>query len=272
MSNDPKAERWQKIKELFHAALELEANERRAFLDQTCKGDSEMRSEIESLIAAHHQPDSLIDKPAFEAAANLLAADLPALASGRTIGAYKITRQIGRGGMGEVYLAQDSRLGRRVALKMLPAHFTSDEDRLRRFQQEARAASALNHPNIITIHEVGQIDEAHFIATEFVEGCTLRSAIESGAIKTRDALDVVIQVASALRAAHEAGIIHRDIKPENIMIRPDGYVKVVDFGLAKLSEQKISIEGPVQAKLRVRVSPGLFISWPGRQGPGARLP
>ncbi len=259
MANDLTAERWQKIKELFHAALERNPAERAAFLDEACKGDDDVRGEVESLIAAHHQPDSFIDKPAFEVAAALLAADLPAVAVGRTIGAYKVTRQIGHGGMGEVYLAQDTRLGRRVALKMLPSRFTSDKDRLRRFQQEARAASGLNHPNIITIHEVGQIDEAHFIATEFVEGHTLRSAIESGAVKIEDAIDIAIQVASALRAAHEAGIVHRDIKPENIMIRPDGYVKVVDFGLAKLSERKAVTDDTGASFLAVDTNPGIVM-------------
>ena len=259
MANDLTAERLQKIKELFHATLERNPAERAAFLDVTCEGDDEMRSEIESLLATHYQPDSLIDKTAFEVAADLLTADSPAVAVGRTIGAYKITRQIGRGGMGEVYLAQDTRLGRRVALKMLPARFTSDKERLRRFQQEARAASALNHPNIITIHEVGQIDEAHFIATEFVEGHTLRSALERGAVKTLDALDIAIQVASALRAAHEAGIVHRDIKPENIMIRPDGYVKVVDFGLAKLSEPKTATDDTGASFTAVDTNPGVVM-------------
>jgi serine/threonine protein kinase len=140
--------------------------------------------------------------------------------------------------MGEVHLTEDSRLGRKVALKLLPAQFTDHKDRLRRFEQEARAASALNHPNIITIYEIGQIDATHFIAAEFVEGQTLRRLMNSGLMKLRDALDVAIQVAGALAAAHQAGITHRDIKPENIMVRPDGLVKVLDFGLAKLTQER----------------------------------
>jgi eukaryotic-like serine/threonine-protein kinase len=230
-------ERWIQIKQVFYDALEREPGDRSSFLDGACRGDDEMRREVESLLNAHELPDSLIDKPAFEVAADFLATREFTAAIGRVIGPYKILQQIGRGGMGEVYLAQDTRLGRRVALKLLPSRFTSDDDRLRRFKQEARAASSLNHPNIITIHEVGQADDVHFIATEFVEGATLRSSIESGGMRLYEALEIVIQVASALRAAHEAGIVHRDIKPENIMLRPDGYVKVVDFGLAKLSER-----------------------------------
>ena len=150
---------------------------------------------------------------------------------------YRIIKKLGAGGMGEVYLAEDTTLGRRVALKFLPPEHTQDEQRLRRFKQEAKSASALNHPNIFTVHEVGQADGYHFIATEFIEGETLRTALRrTGSMKTDEALDVAAQVASALVAAHEAGIVHRDIKPENIMLRPDGYVKVLDFGLAKLTE------------------------------------
>jgi eukaryotic-like serine/threonine-protein kinase len=149
---------------------------------------------------------------------------------------YRIISKIGAGGMGEIYLAEDTKLDRKVALKLLPEQFTSDESRLRRFVQEAKAASSLNHPNIITIHEIGQSDGAHFIATELIDGLTLRQQLASGPMRLPAALDVAIQVASALTAAHLAGIIHRDIKPENIMLRRDGYVKVLDFGLAKLSE------------------------------------
>jgi eukaryotic-like serine/threonine-protein kinase len=150
---------------------------------------------------------------------------------------YRIISRLGAGGMGEVYLAEDTRLGRRVALKLLPAQFIKDDDRLRRFEQEARASSALNHPNIITIHEVGVEDGTHFIATEFIEGETLRQRLKRGPLSLSEALDVAVQVAGALAAAHQVGIVHRDIKPENIMLRPDGYVKVLDFGIVKLTEE-----------------------------------
>ncbi|MDQ3012878.1 MAG: protein kinase [Acidobacteriota bacterium] len=164
-----------------------------------------------------------------------------AIASGVRFNQYIILSQIGSGGMGEIYLAQDTRLGRRVALKLLPGQFTSDAERVHRFEQEARAASALNHPNIITIHEIGhaqtETGAAHFIAAEFVEGQTINQRLALGRIKLIDALDIAIQVANALTAAHAAGIVHRDIKPENIMLRPDGYIKVLDFGLAKLTEK-----------------------------------
>lgn|GEM_PF-4554152 len=160
--------------------------------------------------------------------------------AGQRIGQYEIISPLGKGGMGEVYLAQDHKLGRKVALKFLPLSFTKDADRLRRFEREARAASALNHPNILTIHEIGEIDGHRFIATEFIDGETLRQKIAAGPLKVNEALQIVEQIASALADAHAAGIIHRDIKPENIMLRRDGIVKVLDFGLAKLAEPKES--------------------------------
>jgi TolB-like protein/pimeloyl-ACP methyl ester carboxylesterase/Tfp pilus assembly protein PilF/predicted Ser/Thr protein kinase len=162
---------------------------------------------------------------------------MPKLLSPNTsLSHYRIINQLGAGGMGEVYLAEDTRLERKVALKLLPAEFTKDPERVRRFEQEARAASALNHPNIITIYDIGQADGVHFIATEFIEGQTLRQRLASGRMMVGEALTAALQVAEALQAAHAAGIIHRDIKPENLMLRPDGYVKVLDFGLAKLTE------------------------------------
>jgi serine/threonine protein kinase len=160
--------------------------------------------------------------------------------AGQRIGQYEIISMLGKGGMGEVYLAQDHKLGRKVALKFLPLSLTKDADRLRRFEREARAASALNHPNILTIHEVGEADGHKFIATEFIDGETLRQKIATGPLKVNEALHIVEQIASALAVAHAAGIIHRDIKPENIMLRRDGIVKVLDFGLAKLAEPKES--------------------------------
>ena len=155
----------------------------------------------------------------------------------QTISHYRILDKLGSGGMGEVYLAEDTRLGRKLALKILPAEFTRDPDRVARFEQEARAASALNHPNIITIYEVGVHEGAHFIATEFIEGRTLRHSLPPAGMPLGEVLEITIQIASALEAAHRIGITHRDIKPENVMIRPDGYVKVLDFGLAKLTEK-----------------------------------
>src|SRR5262245_3836135 len=154
-----------------------------------------------------------------------------------TLSHYRILSKLGAGGMGEVYLAEDTRLDRQVALKVLPEVFAGDAERMRRFVQEAKSASALNHPNIITIHEIGETDKNHFIATEYIEGETLRHHLQHARMKLREVVDIVVQVASALAAAHTAGIIHRDLKPENVMLRPDGIVKVLDFGLAKLSEK-----------------------------------
>jgi serine/threonine protein kinase/predicted Zn-dependent protease len=165
------------------------------------------------------------------------------LTSGSKLGQYQIDSRLGAGGMGEVWLAEDTRLERKVALKLLPPEFTTDADRLRRFVQEAKAASALNHPNIITIHEIGVAQDAHYIATEFIDGQTLRARLQTGALPLAEALDVATQIASALSAAHEAGIIHRDIKPENVMVRRDGIVKVLDFGLAKLTEERDGATG-----------------------------
>ena len=185
-----------------------------------------------------------------------------AIASGVRFNQYVILSQIGSGGMGEIYLAQDTRLGRRVALKLLLTQFTADEERVHRFEQEARAASALNHPNIITIFEIGHDNQTHFIATEFVEGQTINQRLKLGKIELVDALDVAIQAANALVAAHAAGIVHRDIKPENVMLRPDGYVKVLDFGLAKLTEQfdsEDSIDPEATTKPLRDTSPGVIM-------------
>jgi serine/threonine protein kinase/Tol biopolymer transport system component len=177
--------------------------------------------------------------------------------TGKRLGRYEIRSPLGKGGMGEVYLAQDTTLRRPVALKLLPAKFTEDTDRLQRFELEACAASALNHPNIITIHEIGQEDSVHFMATEFVEGETLRLRLHRTQLKLSEALDIAAQTAAALSAAHAAGIVHRDIKPENIMVRPDGYIKILDFGLAKLTERPNEVfdsQAPTMA--RVATDPG----------------
>ena len=178
------------------------------------------------------------------------------LASGTRLGPYEILAAIGAGGMGEVYLARDTRLERNVAIKLLPAEFTTNAVRVRRFEREAKAASALNHPNIITIYEIGKADRSHYIAAEYIEGATLRQHTAGRRMSLRETLDVAIQIASALSAAHKAGIIHRDIKPDNVMLRPDGYVKVVDFGLVKLAEKEMLAVGSETSTLQNTTEPG----------------
>src|SRR5215475_4073540 len=231
-----KSERWRQIESLYYAALERDATERADFFIEACAGDDELRREVESLLAVHEQAEGFMAAPALEIVAQEIAEDLGQTMSGRMISYYQVLSLLGVGGMGEVYLAEDTRLGRKVALKLLPQRFTQDRERALRFQQEARAASALNHPNILTIYEIGEFEGGHFIATEFIDGQALRTLMIAQ-IKLRVALDVATQVASALAAAHEAGIVHRDIKPENIMARRDGYVKILGFVLAKLTER-----------------------------------
>jgi eukaryotic-like serine/threonine-protein kinase len=229
-------ERYRQIGELYHAALEADAAERAALLERACSGDEELRREVESLINSHEQAADFIAEPALAVASELLAESEAAALTGRTIARYRVLSLIGTGGMGQVYLAEDTELVRRVALKFLPEYFTHNKDQVQRFRQEARAASALNHPNILTVYEVGQVDDTEFIATEYVEGETLRARLSRAPFDMREALDVASQIADALVAAHAGGIVHRDIKPENVMLRTDGYVKVLDFGLAKLTE------------------------------------
>ena len=229
-------ERWQQIKTLLDSALERDLHEQTAFLDEACAGDTALRAEVEALIESYARAANFIEVPAYEVMAGSLTES--ALVPGGEIGPYQIISRLESGGMGDIYLASDTRLGRKVVLKALPTHFTRDLERVHRFQLEARAASSLNHPNIITIYDIGQLDQLHYIAIEFIDGETLRKRIRSGPLKIAEALEVATFVAAALFAAHEAGIVHRDIKPENIMLRADGVVKVLDFGLAKLAESK----------------------------------
>jgi len=251
-------ERYQQIDRIFQAALALDPQRRRAYLEEACGADQKLRDEVKSLITSDEEGLSFIDEPAFTMAARVLASDEPAFAAGTHIDRYKVISLLGSGGMGEVYLAHDERLERKIALKLLPAHFTTNQKRMWRFQQEARMASALNHPNIITIHEIGQVENRSFIATEFVDGETLRQRMKRGALGLPESLEIVIQICGALAAAHHAGIVHRDIKPENIMLRHDGYVKVLDFGLAKLTEER---QQPTLGDLsdRVDISSGLLL-------------
>ena len=238
--------------------MQLHPAERAAFLDKICSGDEALRRKVDDMLASDDRGWDLIERPAFEVAAPLLSDELPQLMAGQTFSHYEIVSLIGRGGMGEVYLAADKLLNRRIALKLLPADYTKDKERLRRFQQEAQAASALNHPNILTIHELGDADGQQFIATEFVEGETLRQRLKRAPRTLPETLEIAIQIASALSEAHRAGIVHRDIKPENIMLRPDGYVKMLDFGLAKLTEQHEPTTQALAAE-NLNVSSGLVM-------------
>ncbi|MGH9956080.1 MAG: protein kinase domain-containing protein, partial [Pyrinomonadaceae bacterium] len=255
-------ERYRQIGELYHAALELDPDERSSFLEQACAGDAALKSEVESLIASHEQASDFINEPALAVAAEMLADEQATELIGHTIARYHVLSLVGAGGMGRVYLAEDTALGRRVALKLLPEHFTNNKDQVLRFRQEARAASALNHPGILTVYEVGRVNGTEFIATEYVEGETLRSRLARGPFGVSEALDVATQVAEALVAAHEAGIIHRDIKPENVMIRRDGYVKILDFGLAKLTENLSTLrpsEFETPTRPAIKTNPGVVM-------------
>src|SRR5436305_8821136 len=228
--------RFQTIEEIFLAALEHEPGQVSAFLDTACEGDEALRREVEVLLASDQRAGRFIERSTVGLATKIIQKGQGDSLVGQTIGHYKISEPIGTGGMGEVYLATDVIAGRKAALKLLPLRFTGDTGRLNRFPHDAHAVVALNHPNILTVYEIGEDHSIHYIASELIEGETLRERLAHGRMQLSEAVDVAIQVASALAAAHEAGIVHRDIKPENIMLRPDGYVKVLDFGIAKLAE------------------------------------
>ncbi len=231
--------KWQNILDLFEAALERPATERESFLAEACGSDVSLRQRVEGMLAADARNSLLLDRqiiPGMSAFTSPTSVAEAQGLSGAMIGPYQLIKELGRGGMGKVYRAFDTRLGRTAALKVLPSKSSSPE-RVMRFQREARAASSLNHPNIITIYDFGVANGRDYIVSEFVDGKTLRSFISDPNLTLKEILELVIQVASALEAAHTAGIVHRDIKPENIMVRPDGYVKVLDFGLAKLTDE-----------------------------------
>jgi predicted ATPase/serine/threonine protein kinase len=227
-------EQYERVGELFHAALELPRERRSGFLRVACAADDRLRKEVESLLAAHERAGNFVAGTAGNALSDWLAREEPTRAAGERIGAYEVVSLLGRGGMGEVYLARDPRLGRKVAVKLLQPTLTSNRDAARRFEQEARAASSLNHPNIVTIYEIGEVDERRFIAMEFVEGESL-ATIPGRPLDVTALARIGSQLARALAVTHASGIVHRDIKPENVIVRHDGYVKVLDFGLARLA-------------------------------------
>jgi TolB-like protein/predicted Zn-dependent protease len=237
--------RFQTIEQIYREALEQQPDQLGAFLDKACEGDAVLRHKVEALLSSRQRADGFIeDDSAVGLAARIIQNGEAEALVGRTIGHYKISESIGSVGMGEVYLATDIVAGRKAAVKLLPLRFTGDGERLKRFEREARAVVGLNHPNIVTVYEIGQENSIHYIASELIEGETLRDRLARGPVPLSEALDVAIQVASALAAAQQAGIVHRDIKPENIMLRPDGYAKVLDFGIAKLAEQELPTSMP----------------------------
>lgn len=226
----------QELEAIFHAARECDPARLDAYLNTACGADYRLRRRVEALLGSYQQATDFIEQPPAALAAWAVESDTINSPLGRTLGHYKIVKLISRGGMGEAYLAVDTKGGRNAVLKLLPARFTTSAVRVGRFQQEARAVIALNHPNIITIYEIGEEDSTYYIASELIEGETLRQRLERGQMRVDEIIEIGAQVASALAAAHKAGVVHRDVKPENIMLRDDGYVKVLDFGIAKLAQ------------------------------------
>ena len=256
-------ERWQQVESLYHATIEKDPRERSAFLVQACGADETLRREVESLLAFDAQAGQFIESPALEVAAKMMAdqSSRP-IAAGDRFNQYRIISQLGAGGMGEVYLAEDTSLRRKVALKFLPEVLTEDKAHLRRFEVEARAVAALSHPNVCTIHEVIETEDGrHCIVMEYIGGMTLRARMLKGPINVNEALEIAIQIASALSIAHAEGIVHRDIKPENVMLREDGYVKVLDFGLAKLAgtTSDASDSAAETRSIQVKTLPGVLM-------------
>ena len=251
-------DRWRQIDALLLASLERPAEERVRFVEASA-GDEKLKSEVLSLLSSDGRFLSMFEEPAFDGAKDLLATHIPELNPGQLVGHYRVISFLGAGGMAEVYLAEDTKLDRKVAIKLLAAENNLRGRQLNLLEREARAASALNHPNIITIYEIGRFEDKAFIVSEFIAGATLRQHLRNQRLSANQAIDIALQIARALSVAHDAGIVHRDIKPENVMLRADGYVKVLDFGLATILEDR---ESSLIKKLKVLETnpvPGLLI-------------
>ncbi len=249
-------EKWEQVKEIFHEAQLLPVEERSEFLDKACGGDPILRGKVEDLLGSYES--GFLEDTILHEVVEIVSAE-NSFKKGQVVGRYKIGELIGTGGMGQVFLADDTELNRPVAFKVLHDDVAEDKERVRRFIQEARAASALNHPNILTIHEIGAFEGSRFIVSEYVDGKTLRERMGTG-LTWAESIDITCQIAAALQAAHAAGIVHRDIKPENIMLRQDGLVKVLDFGLAKLTEaDDLPIDPTAPMVSRIHTSPGLVM-------------
>ena len=255
-------ERWQQVDKLLEQALEQEADRRAAFLEEACNGDADLRQEVESLLSAHGKAGDFIEAPASQGAGVRIVV-------GQQLGPYKILSLLGAGGMGEVYRAKDDRIGREVAIKVLPPAFSADADRLRRFEQEARAAGRLNHPNILALYDVGTHEGSPYIVSELLHGETLRDRLKGKALPLRKAIDLALQIARGLASAHEKGIVHRDLKPENLFITTDGHLKILDLGLAKLQPKRARVtDTDVSTQpLSINTEPGLVLGTMGYMSP-----
>ncbi len=258
--------RWKQIDSLVDAALDVPEGERHAFIKQSAHGDADLERAVLELLAAQGQSNEFLQHSAMRIVAHAIAVDQPEVKApsliGQKIGTYRIEKLLGAGGMGQVYLAFDEKLRRNVALKILPTEYGKNDERVRRFELEARAISKINHPNIVTIYDVGNADGIYYIATEYVEGKTLRD-LSAGRFKLRNVMANSIQICDALSAAHAEGIIHRDIKPENVMIRKDGYAKILDFGVAKLSD----VGSETMSQLGGNTVKGMMIGTPAYMSP-----
>src|SRR5262245_28693013 len=261
-----KPDRWRQVDQLFQAALERAPEDRSVFINTACGNDDSLRREVEKLLAADGEAESLIEAPAYAVAAPLIVGDSTQSLLGKTIGHYQIISLAGKGGMGEVYRARDIKLDRAVALKILPKEMSADGERMRRFSREAKAASALNHPNVAHIYEIGEAEGVNFIAMEYVEGQTLAASINGNPLKVSEVVEIGSQIAAALDEAHRKGITHRDLKPANVMLNERGQVKVLDFGLAKFARPTVK---PIDSEIStlVKTAPGVVMGTPHYMSP-----
>ena len=261
MSERANPERWNRLSDLFHRALEHGSDRRGAFLDEECHDDASLRDELESLLAFHEQTNGFIDTPTHLVAAGQTGEAQAGSLVGHTLHQYRVTEKLGEGGMGVVYLADDTRLGRQVALKALGASFTKNDERRERLRREARAAAGLSHPGIATVYALEEFEESLYLVSEYVPGKTLRDEVATGPLAIKALLTTAVEIARALAAAHHQDVVHRDLKPENVIRTREGSVKVIDFGLAYVGSA-----GDTAATTRL-TEPGSVLGTPGYASP-----